>query len=124
MLVKELMKKPKVIDKDVSLKKASEIIKNEEIGSIIVVKDGEIIGIVTSDDIIDNYGSKKTDFKIMTKKVIKIDPETDVDQAIGIMKEKGVHYLPVVDDVHGLVGIISHRELLGKCEEEAEFLIK
>ena len=48
----------------------------------------------------------------------------DVDQAIGIMKEKGVHYLPVVDDVHGLVGIISHRELLGKCEEEAEFLIK
>lgn len=124
MLVKELMKKPKVIDRDVSLKKASEIIKSQNIGSIIVVREGKIIGIATSDDIINNYGSKKTLFKVMTKKVIEIDPETDVDQAIRIMKDKGVHYLPIVDSVHGLVGIISYRELLGRCEEEAEFLIK
>lgn len=92
-----------------------------------VVRGRELVGIVTSVDILRYFGTGKV-FEymrsqrmdeamavgvqeIMTKDVLKVAPETDVGEAAGLMREKGCGGLPVVSG-DTLVGIITERDLL------------
>jgi len=87
----------------------------------------ELVGIVTSVDILRYFGTSKV-FEhmqsqrmdeamaigvqeIMTKDVLKVTPETDVGEAAGLMREKGCGGLPVVSGEE-LVGIITEHDLL------------
>ena len=56
MKVKELMKKALVVDRDVSLQEAADIMSKKGIGSLLYV-DGEnkIKGIITEGDLIKNF---------------------------------------------------------------------
>lgn len=87
----------------------------------------ELVGIVTSVDILRYFGtskvfeymrSQKMDEamavgiqEIMTKDVLKVTPETDVGEAAGLMRERGCGGLPVVSGEE-LVGIITEHDLL------------
>ena len=87
----------------------------------------ELVGIVTSVDILRYFGASKV-FEymrsqrmdeamavgvqeIMTRDVLKVAPETDVGEAAGLMREKGCGGLPVVSGDE-LVGIITEHDLL------------
>jgi len=92
-----------------------------------VARGRELVGIVTSVDILRYFGASKV-FEymrsqrmdeamavgvqeIMTKDVLKVTPETDVGEAAGLMREKGCGGLPVVSGEE-LVGIITEHDLL------------
>ena len=47
----------------------------------------------------------------MTRKVVSVPPETGIREAFFKMKEHHIRHLPIVDDKHKLVGIVSDREL-------------
>lgn len=47
----------------------------------------------------------------MTKDPITVFPETSMLQAAKLMKENGVHRLPVVDEAGKLLGIVSDRDI-------------
>ena len=49
---------------------------------------------------------------VMTKNVISVKKHTPISEAIGIMVEKKVTGLPVVDDKMKLVGIITEKDVL------------
>ena len=49
---------------------------------------------------------------IMSSPVITVRAETTVDEALGLMLQKNVSGLPVVDDENHVVGIISQFDLL------------
>lgn len=87
----------------------------------------ELVGIVTSMDILRYFGTSKV-FEymssqrmdeamavnvreIMTKDVLKVVPETDVGEAAGLMREKGCGGLPVVSG-NEVIGIITEHDLL------------
>ena len=123
MLVKEVMKKVKVIDKDISLEKASKVMRSEDISSLIIVKKDKIIGIITHEDLIENFGKRKKVYEVMTKKVITVSSDDKVDTAVEIMKKNKIRFLPVIDKHGRLAGIISDKELLGKSESE-DFLFE
>ncbi len=123
MLVKELMKKVKVIDKDIDLEKASKIMSSEDISSLIFVNKDKIIGIITHEDLVENFGKRKKVYEVMTKKVITISSEDKIDKAIETMKKNKIRLLPVIDAHGHLVGIISAKELLGKSDDE-DFLFE
>jgi len=92
-----------------------------------VTRGRELIGIVTSVDILRYFGagkffehmrSQRMDEamaigvqEIMTRDVLKVTPETDVGEAAGLMREKGCGGLPVVSREE-LVGIITEHDLL------------
>lgn len=49
---------------------------------------------------------------VMTKNVVSVKKYTPINEAIGIMVEKKVTGLPVVDDKMKLVGIITEKDVL------------
>lgn len=49
--------------------------------------------------------------RMMTREVIKVTPETTVTHMSGIMRDRHVRHLPVVDARDHLVGLVSQRDL-------------
>jgi acetoin utilization protein AcuB len=47
----------------------------------------------------------------MTRKVITIDPEADIFRAQELLTENRIRHLPVVDDDHMLLGIVTDRDI-------------
>ena len=124
MLIKEIMKRPFVVDKDISLKEAAKIMKEKKIGSLIFVSDSKIKGIVTEGDLTRDFGKQERISQVMKPKVITIEAEETVDIAVDVMKENKIKRLPVLD--HGkLVGIITSTEIIANFEElEEEFIFE
>ncbi len=50
--------------------------------------------------------------EIMTTEVIAVQPETKISQAAGLLLEKHVNGLPVVDEENNLVGILCQSDLI------------
>ncbi len=49
---------------------------------------------------------------VMTKDVITVSEDADIESAADIMLEKGIHRLPVVDEKGKLVGIVTRLDLV------------
>jgi acetoin utilization protein AcuB len=47
----------------------------------------------------------------MSPAPVTIEASADYKQAFGIMQEKSLHHLPVVDSSNGIVGIVTRRDL-------------
>lgn len=100
---------------------------------IPVISDDELVGIVTTFDIINYFASSKMlermrgenveqalnarISEIMTKDVKTVKPYEDVGKAIEIMEKCKIGLLPVVDE-NSIVGIITERDILEKMMQE------
>ena len=121
MLVKELMRRPYVVEKDISLAEAARIMSDKGIGSLVFVSGKAIKGILTEKDIIKNFGNNKKLSHAMTARVITIEPDEGIDKALEIMRKNKVKRLPVVQD-KAIVGIVTLTDILANFEDlEEEF---
>ncbi len=113
--VKEVMNKDIVkLDAMEKIKKAAGIMKKKKIGSVLVTKNEDIIGILTTSDIVykhvaDSYGEKLED--VMTKELVTIDPEKTIEEAARLMVEKNIEKLPVAKDGK-IIAIITSNDIL------------
>ncbi len=91
----------------------SMFLKNH-VGSVVVVNNhDEIIGIVAPNDVlkaIDRHPEHITNItisEIMTRNIIVVNPEDNVDELMAIMTENRIRHLPVIDrgKLAGLVSI-------------------
>ena len=113
MLIKEIMTKKVIsIDYDKTVFDASNMYKKFKVGSLIVIRNGECVGIVTERNIIERTICEKKDplitkiEEIMTSDPITIHPLETIDKALKIMMEFNIKKLPVVSEV-GVIGIIT-----------------
>ncbi len=117
MRVKSLMNRDvKTITPEKTIKEAARLMADFGIGSLIVVKNKKLYGIITERDILTKVVAKGVNTatpveKIMTKNVIFVSPDIEVEEAIKIMAENKIKKLPVVSGAV-LVGIISVIDLL------------
>lgn len=122
MQVKELMKQPYVIDRDMNLSEAASIMGRKNIGSLILVIKNRAKGIITEGDLLDHFGEKSKISSIMSKKIISIGPEEAVDEALRIMKKNKIKRLPVIDKKKNLIGIITLSDIAKRIDDlEGEF---
>ncbi len=116
MQVKEVMNKAVVIDHDMSLKEAAQIMSNRNIGSLIVLKNNKIAGIITEKDILNNISAlNKSVSSAMNKDVVTIEKNESLDNAALLMTEKKVRRLPVIDKA-SLVGIITATDIIANSD--------
>ncbi len=116
-LVKDAMRKDVLtIGKNSSLVKAAKAMVKKHVGCLIVVEKAKPIGIITENNFVVTVVSKSLDPKklkvkdIMTKDLVSVDPDSDLYEAVKIMKEHGVRRVPVIkDDI--LYGILGPSEL-------------
>ena len=127
MLVKEWMaSKPIVVDENTSIMKATQIMKENNIRRIPVVRDGRLIGIISDRDIKEAAPSKATSLdvhelyyllsEIKIKDIMTPDPITlrendSVEKAAVIMLENRISGMPIVDDDNRVVGIITETDV-------------
>lgn len=117
MLVEEVMNKDvKTIKPDATVRQAAEIMNKHGIGSLVVVDDSELKDIVTERDILrsvaDGKGYDITFVKdIMTKDVITVYPNKNIDEAAELMAKNKIKKLPVVSG-GALVGIVTASDLI------------
>jgi CBS domain-containing protein len=112
MKVRELMtKQPTTVKPDAKLGEVATLMKQEDCGSIPVVEDGRLVGIVTDRDIVIRGVAAGKDPKtqrvseVMSADPVGIGPDEDVSEAEKVMGDRQIRRLPVVEGGR-LVGII------------------
>ncbi|WP_339105150.1 CBS domain-containing protein [Haloterrigena salinisoli] len=108
---------------DTTASRAATLLRDEGVSSVVVVRDGAPIGIVTEGDFLTHL-CERTDLgsveltDVLSAPLETISPETTIIDAVGVLQENGLEHLPVVEreagdsDAHGdLVGILTTTEL-------------
>ena len=99
---------------------------DNDIGSVVVVDQGLLVGIVTERHYARNVMLKgKTSpgtrvKEIMEKDVVTARPEQSVEQCMAIMTEQRIRHLPVIDRGR-LVGIVSIGDLMKSVIGDQKF---
>lgn len=103
-----------------TVEQAAMLMKNEHVGPIPVVEDEDskkLIGIVTDRDLVlkviaahkDPYMTRVDE--VMTRDPISCHPQDDLTDAMEAMSVNQVRRIPVVDDNHCVIGIISQADV-------------
>jgi CBS domain-containing protein len=115
--VEQIMtKNPRTVNVNDTVKDAAAVMRDSDIGDVIVVEDGQVTGILTDRDIVvravaehkDPSATKVSD--VATHDVASLTPDQTVDDAIKIVREKNVRRIPVLDGDKP-VGIVSIGDL-------------
>jgi CBS domain-containing protein len=99
-----------------TVKRAAELMKEHNIGSIPVCRDEKVVGIITDRDIAvrtvaDGKNSLEQKVKdIMSSNPVVGKPEMDIHDAARIMSERQIRRLPIVEN-NNLVGIVALGDL-------------
>ena len=116
------------INPDKSVYDALEELEENNLGSLVVVENGKLIGIFTERDyarkvILKGRSSKETLVKdIMSSRPVFVNPDTTLDECMQLMSDKFIRHLPVLEnDV--LVGVISIGDVVKYTIYEKDFLI-
>jgi CBS domain-containing protein len=102
---------------------------HEGIGAIVVVDDGELVGIVSERDyarkvILKGRHSKDTPVgDIMTPEVICVSSDANVDLCMSVMTEKRIRHLVVREEAR-LAGLISIGDVVKAIIEDQQFTIE
>ena len=101
---------------DATLKEVSELMNANKIGSVVVIDNGNAVGIITERDfatkiMIKSYLPETKVSEVMSSPVIHVSPNQSVAEIIGIMANNEIRKVPVIDNGK-VVGMISGTEFL------------
>jgi CBS domain-containing protein len=108
---------------------AIKMMADKDVGALVVVDGGRIVGIVTERDYARNVflkgrASPETLVgEIMVRDVICVTPDKSIEEGMAIMTAKRVRHLPVIDNDE-LLGIISIGDLVKSIINDREFVIE
>lgn len=112
-----------------SVYEALEELENNNLGSLVVVENGKLIGIFTERDyarkvILKGRSSRETHVKdIMTERPLFVTPDSTIEACMQLMSSKFTRHLPVLDNDQ-LVGIISIGDVVKYIIREKDFIIE
>jgi CBS domain-containing protein len=117
ILLRDIAKLIISLDSSETVQEAARMMVKRGIGSVVVTKEGEYIGILTKTDIMKKVTSEGRPAaevrvsKIMSSPLITIDAQTPIGDAVLKMQAEKVRRLLVIDDGK-IVGIITEKDLL------------
>jgi len=112
---------------DEPLLNAIETLTHHGIGALVVTLDGrEIVGIVSERDVVrvlQEHGSDALLLpirEVMTTNVTCTTVDREVDELMATMTNQRIRHIPVVDDSHHLMGMISIGDVVKRRLEDLE----
>jgi CBS domain-containing protein len=126
MLVQDAMSAyAKSVGPETSVTHAARIMREEDVGSLPVVQDDRLLGIITDRDIATRVVAEGKDPETQTaaavasREVVSVRPDQQLDEALQLMARHRVRRLPVVDDGNRVVGILTQADvaLVARPEE-------
>ncbi len=117
--------KPVSVEPSNTVLQAEEIMREQNFRQLPVIKDRELIGIITDRDIrsclgSDSFNTLEEQEKaritkvaaVMSSKPIFLSPDDDLRDAVELLIEEKVAGIPVLDVEDGLVGIVTYMDAL------------
>ncbi len=121
MKVKELLSIKGIecfsITNDQSLLDAAKQMAECNIGALLVMDRGSLVGIITERDIVKTSANEKAQCKevkiknVMSTNLLVVKPGDDLDYVMAIMIQNNIRHTPVVEE-SGLVGLLSMRDVV------------
>ncbi|HNX90616.1 MAG TPA: CBS domain-containing protein [Candidatus Omnitrophota bacterium] len=105
------------VTEDVPLPQVAKLMKDNDIGVIVVLNDGKVVGMVTERDIIRNVLADNVPVDsvkardVMTRQVVMVELKEGLNNIYKTLCEMKFRHLLVMDN-QKLVGITSRRDLL------------
>lgn len=87
------------------------------IGALLVMDRGSLVGIVTERDIVKNAAGAGLPMKevvikdVMSANLLVVKPGDDLDYVMAIMIQNNIRHLPVIEE-NGLMGLLSMRDVV------------
>ena len=110
------------VDASATVAESVGLMNMERIGSVMVIKNGQYVGIFTERDVLNRVISAKLNpektrvEKVMTSDFISVQENSTLRQTMHIMTNKRVRHLPVFEE-EKLVGMISIGDVTRKLLE-------
>lgn len=107
----------KAIPHHATLKEAACIMRDKRIGSLLVIRNGDYVGILSETDLVRRGLAEGLDPEkarvevIMSSPIISMDIERTAEEANTVMSERGIRHLAITNEGR-IVGILSVRDLL------------
>ena len=123
-----MIRDPVMVAPDAPCGQLSKLMRNKGIGSVVVVKDGFPVGVVTERDLVHRVLAEGRDpdkcdaDQVCTKPVVAVSIYADVDMAVDMMNEYGIRRLVVVDEKDRVVGILTTDDIARNLRSMSEEL--
>jgi len=121
MIVKELLSIKGLecfsIQSSDTLQAAAKQMAECNIGALLVMDRGSLVGIVTERDIVKNAAGEGLAMKevlikdVMSANLLVVKPADDLDYVMAIMIQNNIRHLPVIEE-NGLLGLLSMRDVV------------
>lgn len=112
-----------LVSEDTSVATVSKMMADKNIGAVLVVNHGSLVGIVTERDLNNKVLSKDLDpssievSTVMTRNPDTLPPDADAVEALSLMHSKHYRHLPITEGKRA-VGIVSIRDLFKLAYEQ------
>lgn len=119
----------RAIHPDASVFDALKLMAEHNIGSLVVLEDGDLVGIITErhyarEVVLKGRTSVRTPVReIMSADVVCVRPDQSVEECMAVMTARAVRHLPVIEQGR-LVGIVSIGDVVKSALGEQKFVIE
>ena len=112
MPVKEIMTKDVITaTSTMPVREVANLLSERSVSGVPVVDDeGRVLGVVSELDVVGRKGATAAD--IMSRQVISVTEETDVDEVLHLFLNQRIRRVPVLSGGQHLVGIVSRSDLV------------
>jgi len=103
----------KSLEATASVRAAAELMRESDIGDVVVLENNRLCGIVTDRDIVVRVLADGSDPGMVTvgdicsRELTTVPPTASIDDAVRLIRQKAIRRLPVVEDNGEILGIIS-----------------
>lgn len=107
---------PIVLDADATVAEAARCMREQDVGDVLVRRDGKLCGIVTDRDLVvrslagDDDPRHQVLADLCSQPLLTLPPDAGVEQAMQLMQDHAVRRIPIVEDDEP-VGIVSLGDL-------------
>jgi len=129
--IREVMQPdPICVPSTTPLREVAGIMRDHDIGDVLLGEGSELRGIVTDRDIVVEVLTAGLDYRtvsaaeIMSRELITVREEDDVLDAFKTMRGRGIRRLPVLTRSGTLAGIVAIDDLLALVAEQVDDLVK
>ena len=130
--IKELLKKKSgdiwSISPQASVYQALELMAQKEVGALLVIENGKLVGIFSERDyarkiILKGKASKETAVsELMTTSVYYVTPDNTLEEAMALMTSKHIRHLPIMNQGK-LSGVVTLGDVVKKIISEQKLTI-